>query len=225
MQDGREAVLEAGEFAFLDASRPYSVLYEGESVSQVLQFPSHLLNLHEDSIRELSVVPFTNVNPLAKPLARLAQESSQALLTLPELISRRLAGNLVDFLSTVIASELYTGPVSPLEAEKVRRREAIITFIRDNLEIQNLSPQVIASANYMSVRALHQLFEGTGNTVSSTVLALRLERCREDLETQAQASTPISAIAARWGFSDSAHFSRAFRQAYGTSPSKWRAVR
>lgn len=224
IQDGKEAVLEAGEFALLDSSAPYSVIYEGQSVSQVLQFPRHLVNLPENSIRELSVLPFTKANPLTRSLTQLAQDSCQALLTLPDSVSRRLTGNLIDFLHTVVTGELYSGSSDPLEKEKIRQREVIATYIRENLEKQELSPRLIASENYMSVRALHQLFEGTGDTVSSTILELRLKRCREDLENPAHAATPISAIAARWGFSDSAHFSRTFRHAYGTTPSKWRST-
>lgn len=223
MQDGKEAVLEAGEFAFLDSNKPYSVLYEGDSISQVLQFPSRLLNLPEEPVRELSVLPFTRANPLTKPLTGIAQESSQALLSLPESISRRLTRNLIDFLSTVIANELYTGVTNSLELDQMRRREMVLAFIRENLAAPDLNPRTIAAANYISVRALHQLFEGTGDTVSGTVLGLRLLRCREDLESPAHAATSISDIAARWGFSDAAHFSRAFRQKYGTTPSEWRA--
>ncbi|MFD0380938.1 helix-turn-helix domain-containing protein, partial [Streptomyces sp. NPDC127112] len=33
---------------------------------------------------------------------------------------------------------------------------------------------------------------------------------------------PVHSIAARWGFSSAAVFSRAFRQAYGTSPTELR---
>ncbi|HEX6452329.1 MAG TPA: AraC family transcriptional regulator [Trebonia sp.] len=32
----------------------------------------------------------------------------------------------------------------------------------------------------------------------------------------------MAAIARRWGFADSTHFSRRFRQAYGMSPREWR---
>lgn len=224
MQDGKEAVLQPGEFAFLDSSRPYSVLYDGESTSQVLQFPRHLLHLPDDGVQDLSVVPFSKDNPLTKAVTSFATECSQALLTLPEPVSRRLTGNLVDLLGTVIASELYTNADSLLAADKKRRREVVIAFIEDNLDNSELSPQTIAAANFMSVRALHQLFEGTGATVATTVRSLRLERCRIELENPAEATTSISAIAARWGFFDSAHFSRAFRRTYGTTPSKWRAV-
>lgn len=224
MQDGKEAVLEAGEFALLDSGRPYSVLYDGESSSQVLQFPRHLLRLPDDAVEELSVMPFSKDNPLTKAVTNFATECSQALLKLPEPVSRRLTGNLIDLIGTVIASELYTAD-SILATDKKRRREAVVGFIEEHLGDAGLDPQTIAAANFMSVRALHQLFEGTGDTVASTVRSLRLERCRLDLENPAQATTSISSIATRWGFVDSAHFSRAFRRAYGTTPSKWRAAK
>jgi AraC-like DNA-binding protein len=32
----------------------------------------------------------------------------------------------------------------------------------------------------------------------------------------------VRVIAANWGFQDAAHFSRAFRDAFGVSPSDWR---
>lgn len=225
MQDGKEAILEAGEFAFLDSSRPYSVLYDGESTSQVLQFPRHLLHLPDKAVEDLSVISFSRQNPLTKAVTSFATECSQALLTLPQPVSRRLAGNLVDLLGTVIASELYSNADTSLTSDKKRQREVVVDYIQDNLDDLDLSPQTIAAANYISVRTLHQLFEGTGDTVASTVRSLRLERCRMELENPAQLTTSISAIATRWGFADSAHFSRAFRRAYGTTPSKWREVK
>src|SRR5699024_1227085 len=108
---------------------------------------------------------------------------------------------------------------------KKRRREAVVAFIEEHLGDADLDPQTIAAANFMSVRALHQLFEVTGDTVASTVRSLRLEQCRRDLENPAPATASISSIATRWGFVDSAHVSRAFRRAYGTTPSKWRAAK
>ncbi|HEY5833856.1 MAG TPA: helix-turn-helix domain-containing protein [Streptomyces sp.] len=50
----------------------------------------------------------------------------------------------------------------------------------------------------------------------------RLERCRHDLADPQWDSRPVYALAARWGFTDSAQFSRAFRAAYGVPPSAYR---
>ncbi|MGW9499321.1 helix-turn-helix domain-containing protein [Streptomyces prasinus] len=42
--------------------------------------------------------------------------------------------------------------------------------------------------------------------------------CHRDLTDPRLRSRSIRAIATRWGFVDAAHFSRAFRAAYGVSP-------
>lgn len=225
MQDGKEAVLETGEFAFFDSCQPYTVLFDDESTSQVILFPRHLLHLPTESLSDLSVTPFRQNNPLSQAVAGFAQQCGHTLLNLREPVSRRLTENLVDLLGTVVTNELYADDRSSASSAQQRRRDVITAFIKDNLDNTHLGPHMIAAAHFMSVRSLHLLFEDTGETVSSIVRALRLERCRIQLEDPSQDTIPMSAIAAQWGFADSAHFSRAFRQAYGTSPSKWRANR
>ena len=224
-QDGKEAVLQAGEFALFDSSKPYTVLFDNDSTSQIILFPRHLLALPHQSVQQLSVLPFQQDNPLTQAVSSFAKQCSNALFQLQEPVSRRLANNLVDLLGTVLAQEYYADERSTVPVEKQRRRELITKYIEDNIDNSRLDPQSIATAHFMSVRTLHQLFEDTGDTVASIVRSVRLERCRLTLEDPSLDTTPIAAIAARWGFADSAHFSRAFRQAYGTPPSRWRASR
>ena len=51
----------------------------------------------------------------------------------------------------------------------------------------------------------------------------RLEACLRDLRHPAHAQRSVTDIALSWGFSNSAHFSRAFRAHVGCSPSEYRA--
>jgi AraC-like DNA-binding protein len=52
----------------------------------------------------------------------------------------------------------------------------------------------------------------------------RLEAVRRDLANPALRHRSVAALAARWCFVDAAHFSRAFRQRYGYTPSQLRPV-
>ena len=59
-------------------------------------------------------------------------------------------------------------------------------------------------------------------TVAGWIRSRRLERCRRDLADPSLAARPVAAIAARWGFSSAADFSRAFRTAHGVPPAEYR---
>ncbi|MGC5286637.1 helix-turn-helix transcriptional regulator [Micromonospora sp. DT231] len=85
-----------------------------------------------------------------------------------------------------------------------------------------LGRHLVADAHHISVRSLHRLFEAEDTTVASYIRDLRLARCRRDLTDPALRSLPAQAVAARWGFPDKAHFSRAFRAAYGITPQEHR---
>ena len=81
---------------------------------------------------------------------------------------------------------------------------------------------MIAAADHVSLRSLHQFFHDEGLTVARWIRARRLERCRRDLSDPALADRPVAAIAAAWGFSSAGDFSRAFRAAHGLPPSEYR---
>jgi AraC-like DNA-binding protein len=58
--------------------------------------------------------------------------------------------------------------------------------------------------------------------VAGWIRARRLERCRHDLADPGMAARPVAAIAARWGFTSAADFSRVFRAAHGVPPAEYR---
>ena len=95
-------------------------------------------------------------------------------------------------------------------------------FILRRLSDPGLSPAGIALANGISVRHLHRLFESTGFTAGQWIRQQRLQRCADDLRNSALQVSNLTAIAHQWGFSDSAHFSRAFKGEFGQTPSNYR---
>jgi AraC-like DNA-binding protein len=101
----------------------------------------------------------------------------------------------------------------------------IHAFIRANLGDPDLTPGAIAAAHHISLRYLNKLFQAEGRTVAGWIRERRLERCRRDLAEPRLDDRTIKAIAARWGFTNSAHFSQAFRSAYGLSPREFRQQR
>lgn len=95
-------------------------------------------------------------------------------------------------------------------------------FIDGNLGDPRLTPGEIAAAHHISLRQLYRLFTAENSTVAEWIRARRLERCRRELTDPAMADRTIAAVAARWGFTSDAHFSRLFRTTYGLSPGAYR---
>jgi AraC-like DNA-binding protein len=71
------------------------------------------------------------------------------------------------------------------------------------------------------VRYLHRILQRESIRFSAWVRRSRLEGTRRD---RINHNTPVAAAARRWGFTDAAHFSKAFRSAYGTSPRERRTA-
>ncbi|MFA1541738.1 helix-turn-helix domain-containing protein [Actinomadura monticuli] len=100
---------------------------------------------------------------------------------------------------------------------------AIQEWIEARLHDPALCPAAIAAAHHISVRQLYRVFRPAGTTVARYVRARRLENCRRELADPFLGAQRIGAIAGRWGLPDAAAFSRAFRAAYGQTPTAYRA--
>ena len=101
-------------------------------------------------------------------------------------------------------------------------RAQIKEHIDARLADPDLAPATIAGEHYISRSYLYRLFEDEGESVWETIRTRRLERARRDLVDRSLSDESIHQIASRWGFVSKSHFSRAFRAAYGQSPSDLR---
>lgn len=96
------------------------------------------------------------------------------------------------------------------------------SYISQHLADPDLGAERIARAMFISVRQVYKLWETEPRPLGQWILERRLDAARHELTSQRGRSQTIAAIARRWGFADSTHFSRRFRQAYGMSPREWR---
>lgn len=138
-----------------------------------------------------------------------------------------LAGSLNNGL---VLSEAMIGLVVAVigdeDASTTLRRSQLAQIkahIDSNLDDPNLSPKMIAGMKRISVRYLHALFEPESMTVQQYIIRERLLRCRRDLQNPCMRGRTITEIAYACGFQSSTHFSRRFKDAFGVSPSEFRA--
>lgn len=108
------------------------------------------------------------------------------------------------------ADRLATGDAKPTI-------ERLLGYIDRQLWDPALNAESIAAAHGISLRTLYRIFDEAGSgSVAEAVRERRLTRCYDEL-AQGDAES-VGAVAARWGFLDPAHFSRAFKRRFGVSP-------
>ncbi|MFE2009155.1 helix-turn-helix domain-containing protein [Streptomyces sp. NPDC059491] len=224
VQDGRRAEVGEGDLVVYDTTRPYSFDYPRRFSTHVFQLPRRALGVPNDEIRQVTgraIGTGDGFGSMLLPfLGSLASFSAGGC---PPAVANRLAGNVVDLFATLIAERAH-----PDGAEEEARSHLVLRVldhINRHLGDPDLSPERIAQAHRISVRYLHRLFEREGTTVGRLIRQRRLEECGRELARRGRTAPTVSAVAQRWGFVNPAHFSRAFRAAYGVSPREWRSLR
>jgi AraC-like DNA-binding protein len=221
-QDGRAARLRPGEFAVYDFARPYELAYDSAVELAVFGFPRDLLGLPPESAGRLTAVPIAadqGLGALASPLLRRVVLDME---TYGPASAARLCTVMVDLLTAAVAERAGQAESLQIESRERALLFRVHAFIEQHLGEADLSPSLVAAAHHISVRYLYRLFEAEDTTVAAWIRRRRLERCRRDLTDPVLGAVPVSAVAARWGLPDPAHFSRVFRHAYGLPPAEYR---
>ena len=216
IQDGREALVRPGDLTIYDTNTPYTLVFEERFATAVLMVPHRLIELPTEGLRGMTATTISGERGLGRVVAQFLAGLSDELEQLDGPVGARLAQHAVDLVTTMYAQELdivrdADQPHRPL----LRRVQA---YVDARLGSRELSPSSIAAAHYISTRHLHAIFHEDGLTVSGWIRSRRLDRCRRDL-TDPLSPHPVSQVAARWGFTDAAHFSRAVRAEFGEPPS------
>ncbi|MCA1845796.1 MAG: helix-turn-helix domain-containing protein [Actinobacteria bacterium] len=214
-QAERETVLSAGDvvawdsvdearFAVLEPLRKQTLLVPRPRFQQLIPRP------------ELAIARAVEAGPTVDLFT-----SYLRFLTTVELepVAAAAAGNAaLELLGALLGSVIAPSRSALRDALRVKVKE----YIERRLADADLKPRRIAEANALSVRSLYSLFEEEGDTVGAYVRRRRLARAHAEL-TRPGTGPSVTDVAMRWGFADTAHFSRSFRAQYGASPSEVRS--
>ena len=221
-QDGRGARLSGGQFAIYDFSRPYELGYDSAVRLAVFGLPRDLLALPADLVAGSTAVPIGadgGAGALAGPLLRRVAADLDGYQPAS---AARLSTVVMNLVTAAVAERADEAATLPIESREQILLLRIHAFIEQHLGDDALTPGAVAAAHYISVRYLYRLFAEQRTTVAGWIRHRRLERCRADLGDLALATMPVSAIAARWGLPDPAHFTRLYRGTYGLPPAEYR---
>jgi AraC-like DNA-binding protein len=222
-QDDRQAELRAGAFSFVDLSRPCDLAGGLDGVAAVM-FPRSLLPLRYRDTKQLAGVTFDprEANSalvgllVGKVVGQLDEHSSPAAV--------RIGAAIFDLIIAALSVRLDRVDAVPADTRLRVLGWQVKSFIEQQLADPRLTPGQIAAAHHISLRYLYRVFEAEHTSVGSWIRGRRLDHCRRDLTDPTLAGRPVSAIGARWGFVDATHFARAFKTAYGVTPSDYRRM-
>jgi AraC-like DNA-binding protein len=203
---GREA-RELSEGDVLALSRPTTV------VSEVIRAPYLCVTLTVDAglIASLAASPRAASSDIADPFARLVR-----LLDAPSEIPV-----LAPLLQRELFFRLLAGPVGNDLRELARGHDPAVASALAWLDARYAEPfsaELLAAQVHLSVSALYARFkERVGVTPLQYQKRLRLDAARRLLFV---GDMDVSAVAYRVGYASVAHFSRDYRRAFATPPSR-----
>jgi AraC-like DNA-binding protein len=220
-QDGRDAVVSAGQFVIYDTTRPYELRFDDSFSQTILQMPRKLLQQRIGAFDALTATTFCSSRPLEGVAYEFLVSTSKVVDHIDPGTAARLLDQGLDLIAMAIADRMHARSADQSfhrSALLYRLKNYILTHLRD----PELSISRAAAATGISPRYASDLMADEQSSFRSYVQMQRLERCKRDLSDPAYAARHVGDIAFAWGFNDLAHFSRTFKQRFGASPREWR---
>lgn len=226
------------------------ITQNGQSVQLA---PGELLLM--DSVGSIDITPFGLIEHASLSLSRaeVCKQFGNQPKTFGKISSSKACGRMLHVLMDQLCKDALNGESavgegqalqsafisllgSAFEQEDAERddcgglqgsnlRSYVQKVIDESLTQPGLSPVGLASRLNISVRHLYRLFEEQDDSVCRYIQRARLKRSADDLTNPFLRSESITSIAYKWGFTDSAHFSRSFKKQFEVPPKDFRAGR
>lgn len=219
--DDQEFEIRPGDFFFYDASVPHRLSFEQSFKHIAVRIPRNLVDRNWRALGKRGCFQLTPKDPLGRIASAALDASAMSIARMSDDDLEIAVHNVVDLFAA------GAGKGHTLETPH-HGRGTDITFARARSIIQarlkdcDLTPDTIAAELRISRRALNKLFEKEGLGPMEFVILERLEQAARDLSSPLQRSLSVSEIAFRWGFKNTSHFAKRFRQHFGMMPSELR---
>ena len=215
-QGGREACLRPGDIALYDATRLHRIYCPRNFTKLIVSIPRVLLRERMVGVEHCTAVRLRGDAGVGAVVSNFLRAVARNRTTMNRDQFSALSDYWLDLLTLALAS------VRPQDFSLSRSRtislQRVKDFVERHLADPCLAPARIGAAVGLSPRYINDLFHDEETSLMRHVWRRRLDRCRADLRNPCLAGRSVSEIALAWGFSDLAHFSRAFRRHFGLAP-------
>lgn len=218
-QNDAVVVLKPGDSTLIDSAAPWSSDCLGDCIRLYLRVPRWLI---EDRLRTTMLPSARRISVATAPGGTLFRLAT-SLYREADGLNREEGAAMLEAYFGVLSGCLGIPRTDTGAGNSDRILACIETFIEGHLAESTLGPIEVAAAVGISVRHAHRLFAKKGCTIGDWIRQRRLERCRADLAAPRSRERTITDIAFGWGFSESAHFSRSFKQQFGICPRTFRS--
>jgi AraC-like DNA-binding protein len=210
-QGQSEVLLNPGQLAIYDTGQPYDIRLEGPWRCAVMTLPRETLDIRQPDLeRALNTVIMLGAAQQREILGWWKAAAGPRLANPAEAESLGMAG------VRLVASMVFNCKIKSDATGALRDRVRL--HITSRLHDPALNHATVASALGLSVRTLHRLFEDEPQSVAALIRSSRLEAIRTALLDPANRTKDIMSIAARCGYLDQPHFTRAFKAQFGLTP-------
>ena len=216
-QDGRQAILRPGDFVLYSSARPYDLVFREPIKQLVVMMPARVVRSRLRCVDDLTACRAEPGGGAGKLMLTVIRSVLKTIDTVEQIAAPAVAASIENIvvagLCTLNArhAESFSDPL-------FLRREKIKAHVLDNLREPDLSVDSIAAHFGISASSVHRAFAEQSVTPMSWAWSLRLDGARREMGDPNYANLSITDIAYGWGFSDSSHFSRAFRARFGCCP-------
>jgi len=224
LQDDREISLSAGQVGIFDSDRTFVLGHDRGPSLGVISFwvPADALCSRLPPGVDIAPARLSDDPYVGALIVDTARSLNANALRLPPADAAALFGVLLDLVALSLSRSSHSetrATASFADATTLALRRAI----HDRLREPGLTVATIARMVGISERYVHKLLARAGTSFSELVMERRLDGVARDLRDPGGAIRDIGAIAFDWGFSDLSHFTRRFKQRFGTRPRDWRA--
>lgn len=218
---GGETRIGPGDFFLCHNAVPYELTFSDSNSTLVLRMPQSLLKRHLATPEAFINRPMSGsagAGALVSGFIGMFWDQCRSGMEGPA------ADKLADSICDMVAAAFIDSDRKLLDCSSVQTmwRLRICRYVDRNLGDPELDPARIAGHFRVSPRYIHKLFEHQDEAVCKYIQRRRLESAHRALMDSTQRVKSVSTIAYEWGFSNTTHFARVFRERYGASPSDLR---
>lgn len=222
-QDGRHGTVRAPQLVCYDSTRPYKVIMPEDFRLVDVAVPHRLVGLTTTEADRVTGRPWAGTEGLAALLSSLLEglgRHGTEVETAVDLLGGSVAG---------LTAALFAERMREVAEDSQIARQALMlqiqAHVRQRLAEPGLSPVTIAREHNVSLRYLQKIFQEYGSSPARWIRDERLARCRAELADPSLDHLPVALVGERSGLYGASHFSRLFRERYGTTPSEYRRER